>query len=648
MDGRASLDFVAESIRAAWQPPFRGEIYEYARKLDLQAGYAVRGAFDINTARHLIEPLQAIRNPRVRLVSITAAVQTLKSLIADLVVPYWIEHDPGDVLWLLEDDAKAKWYAETRAMPLIKSIPEIAAMLRDVDRHDKTKTKIIFRHMNLVFAGLNPGNVQSISYRYVIIDEKWMAKSNGLIRQGKDRTKQYPHTKKIILLGQGGLEDDDADIEHKETDQRELEYACPSCGGRQPFELSRKRPEDFPIEKLRGTYAGLSWDTNEITRPNGRWNFEAVGRTAHHRCYFCDHRIEDTPDVRRQLNDSYGYKVTNPNAPADAVGFHWPGEASMRVPFAELAVKYLRAKVAHDELGYELPLQEYYQKDRGLAWNQLITGEHRTIVHEPYDARSEWKDEAFRVLIADCQKDLKKFHASVFAFSLAGETRELARETVSAFGAVTDPDRDSIAWLQKEWKVKDQHVFLDCGYQMTQVLRACVQHGHVGTVSFGGRKRKVWLCWTGLKGSGQDVFVHKHPKTGVKEARIYSERKFYDTNIGTAGRAPRSPYYEWSNLHCKDLLRARRDGDAGVPKFLTLPETAAPTDINSHFAQMRSEKRLEEFRNGRKRASWVLVKESRPNHEWDKAGMCMAVQAIFGIIGAPDGEPANDKTDHQH
>jgi hypothetical protein len=646
MDGRGSLDFVAESIRSAWQPPFRGEIYEYARKLDLQAGYAVKGAFDINTARHLIEPLQAIRNPRVRLVSITAAVQTLKSLIADLVVPYWIEHDPGDILWLLEDDAKAKWYAETRAMPLIKSIPEIATMLRDVDRHDKTKTKIIFRHMNLVFAGLNPGNVQSISYRYVIIDEKWMARSNGLIRQGKDRTKQYPHTKKIILLGQGGLEDDDADIEHKETDQRELEYACPACGGRQPFELSRKRPDDFPVEKLRGTYAGLSWDTNETTRPNGRWNFEAVGRTAHHRCYFCDHRIEDNPEVRRRLNDSYGYKVTNPNAPADAVGFHWPGEASTRVPFSDLVVKYLRAKVAHDELGYELPLQEYYQKDRGLAWNQLITGEHRAVVHEPYDVRSTWKDEAFRVLIADCQRDLKKFHVGVFAFSLTGEVRELARETVKAFGAVADPDRESIAWLQKEWKVKDQHVFLDCGYQMTQVLRECVRHGHVGTVTFGGKPRKVWLCWTGLKGSGLEIFVHKHPKTGVKEARIYSERKFYDTNVGTGGRAPRSPYYEWSNLHCKDLLRARRDGESNAPKFLTLAETAAPTDINSYFAQMRSEKRIEEFRNGRKRASWVLVKESRPNHEWDKGAMLMAVQAIFGIIAAPDGDASNDKSEN--
>src|SRR5262252_7724875 len=158
MDGPTACKFVGDQIREAWSAPFRGEIYQYASGLDLQKGYAVKGAFDINTARHLIGPLQAIRNSRKRLVSIRAAVQTLKSLIADLTVPYWIEHDPGDTLWLFEDDPKAKLYAETRAMPLIQSIPNIARMLEGIDRHDITKTRIKFRHMNLVVAGLNEGN----------------------------------------------------------------------------------------------------------------------------------------------------------------------------------------------------------------------------------------------------------------------------------------------------------------------------------------------------------------------------------------------------------------------------------------------------------------------------------------------------------
>lgn len=628
-----TLDSLSECVSSPWQKFFRGEIYEYAAKLDLQAGYAVKGRVDINSLRQLVEPLRAIRNDKVRLVSICGAVQTTKSLLADIVVPYWIEHEPGDCLWLFEDDAKARLYAETRAMPLIRSIPEIACLLEEIDRHDKTKTKIRFKHMTLVLAGLNPGNVQSISWQYVIIDETWLHPFDGLIRQAKDRTKQYPNTKKIILIGQGGVQDDDADTEHRETDQRELEYACPFCGEYQPFELSRQRPDDFPIEKLRGTYAGLSWDANELTRPNGRWNYQQLGLSAHHRCYHCDGRIEDTPEVRRRLNDSYRYKVTNPNAQDGLVGFHWPGEASMRVSFAELAIKYVRAKVAAEEQGYKLPLQEYYQKDRGLSWNDTLEGEYRAVVREDYDPKGEWKEESYRPLIVDCQRDLKKFHCTVFAVSLSGEARELERLTVGSWKEIED--------LQHKWKVKDQHVLVDCGYRMTDVLRECVRHGHVGSVKVGDKVRKVWLSWTGMKGSGIELFRHIHPKTKLIEWRIYSERKFYDTNVGTTQRQPRSPWYEWSNLHCKDLLRARRDGDPGIPKFLTLPDTLPATDQNSYFCQMRSEKRIEDYRGGRKRSIWVPIKETRPNHEWDKAAMLMAFMGIIGIIGGPEPESEN-------
>jgi hypothetical protein len=448
-----------------------------------------------------------------------------------------------------------------------------------------------------------------------------MARANGLIRQAMDRTKQYPYSKKILLLGQGGIEDEDFDRIHRETDQRVLHFNCPSCGKSQPFELSRFRPDDFPTVNLRGTYSGLSWDTTPETRVDGRWNFEKVGQTAHHRCFFCDFKIEDRPNIRRKLNDTYHYVPTNPGAPADSVGFYWPGEASTRVSFAELAVKYLKAKVAKEELGLALPLQEYYQKDRGLAWTADSGSDYRPATSEPYDVNSDWPEERYRFLIGDCQRDLQKFYISVFAVSLTGEGRELARETVGSF--------DTIAATQKKWSVMDQRVFLDCGYEMSKVLRECVQRGHVGWI---GRK-KYWLCWNGLKGSGQETFAHKHPKTGRSELRIYSPQKFYDVNIGTSGRHPRAPYYEWSNLHCKDLARQRRDGDVGIPKLLILPDTLQATDQWSHFMQMRSEKRAVDFRNGKKVAIWEPVKETRPNHEWDKVAMLMAIQAICGIVG---------------
>ena len=642
------LDFLGETIGDAWQPPFRGEIYEDTPP-NLQTGYAVKGQFDINTARHVIGPLQAVRHPLVRLISIQAAVQTLKSLISDLVVPYWIKHDPGDTLWLFEDDPKAKLYAESRFMPMVEAMPELASTFLGMERFEKTKTQIKFKHMNLMFAGLNLGNVQTISWRYVIIDELWMHKSDGLVRQAKDRTKQYPDTKKIILLGQGGVEDDDADTEHKQTYQHELHYACPKCRALQPYELVRLRADDFPIPRLRGTYAGLSWDTNKKTRPGDRYDPETAAATAHHRCYYCDHRIEDTPEIRRQLNDSHCHVPSSGSHTSlclktpptldfrPSMGFHWPAEASMRIPFAELVTKYLRAKNALETLAYKLPMMEFYQKDRGLPWSEDHEAGHKAIVYEPYDANAEWPEEQYRTLIVDCQRDLQKFFYSAFGVALDGEARELARGQAESF--------DEIAAIQTRLKIKDQFVFLDCGYEMTRVLRECVRRGHAATVKRGGRLIQTWLCWTGMKGSGQEIFQHIVKLKGGatrKDSRIYSPKKFYNVNVGTSDRQPRAPWFEWSNLHCKDLLRARRDADPGIPKLMFLPDTLPATDDWSHYKQMRSEKRSEKWTPRGKKAIWELVKETRPNHEWDKCGMLMAFMAIIGIIGAPAGEPGSE------
>jgi hypothetical protein len=314
----------------------------------------------------------------------------------------------------------------------------------------------------------------------------------------------------------------------------------------------------------------------------------------------------------------------------EKVGFHWPSEASMRLSFARQVEKYLRAKQAADELAYKLPLQEFYQKDRGLSWSETIGNEWRSAAQEPYDIKSDWPEEAYRVLIADCQRDLAKFYYQVWALALSGEARQIERGQLDSFQAIAD--------RQAHWKIKDQFVYLDCGFEMTKVLRECVRRGHVASVKLGGRLRKLWRCWTGLKGSPRELFPHTNRKSKTKEFRIYSIRNFYDVSIGQSEHLARAPWYEWSNLHAKDLLRARRDGDKTAPKFLTLPDLDPPTDINSFSAQLHSEYREETYEGGRKRAIWKPINKTHPNHHWDICAMLMALMAILGIVGTGEAE----------
>ena len=64
----------------------------------------------------------------------------------------------------------------------------------------------------------------------------------------------------------------------------------------------------------------------------------------------------------------------------------------------------------------------------------------------------------------------------------SGEARELARGVAESF------------WMA------------------ARVLRERVKRGHVASVKFGKATKKIWLCWTGMKGSGQEMFTHVHPK----------------------------------------------------------------------------------------------------------------------------------------
>ena len=199
-------------------------------------------------------------------------------------------------------------------------------------------------------------------------------------------------------------------------------------------------------------------------------------------------------------------------------------------------------------------------------------------------------------------------------------------------------------------------VFVDGGYEQTRCAMECVKHGHVGKVQVGRETKKIWFCWTLLKGSGLGTFTHEDDKTGFKDERIYSRLDWIDPNIGkekghsplaatdpalppVTGQVPsrvpqgaRVPFYNWSNLHVKDILRRHRDQDH-APKFLSLPDEAPQSDVWSYTSQMNSELRDQVYDDkGRKTSIWRPIPR-RPNLWWDCEAMFIAVCAIVGIIG---------------
>jgi hypothetical protein len=633
------LTEIESSYCSAFKLPFIGEVYDWAgENVDLQQGYAIKGKFNVHRSKYLVKPFQALRDRKKRVVVIAKAPRTGGSLVADLWVPYIIENDPGEMLWLFQDDDIAKKYAETRFNPLVKSIVCLREKFAGLGIHDKQKTTILFPTMSLIIGGLNEGNVQTLGKQYVIISEGWMAGRNGLIGQGKSRCGDYPYTSKILIEGQQGEEDDDFDIEWKDSDQQRYGWQCPSCKKLQPHDWNVQRPD--------GSYAGVIWETNEFTKPGGKWveengkrhyiggkwNYPAVQLTARFSCLYCGHNVDDTPTNRRLLNDTGDYIVTNPDAEPTVSGFHWPAQANVDIALGGLVSKYLKAKVQADERGNFVPLQQFYQKDQAKAWNPNLTTTIRVIDCEPYEINTDWPGEKYRAMTIDCQRDFSEFWYVIAAWGL-GEVRELARGKANSWAELEE--------LQKLWKVKDQLVFVDVGYEQDTVCGQLVKHGHEGKIS----GQSIWLCWTALKGMEKaSLWTHKVAvKKGNKveyeyEKRAHSERIQYNFGLGKNKEFQRThtrricPLYEWSNLHIKNTLVRWRDGKAG--KFLVGKcEDRLARDPFSFTSQMNSEVRRNEQdkKNGKKKSVFKQIGD-RPNHWWDCWSMQFAVANIKGVI----------------
>ena len=598
---------LSDAFARGLSPKFPGEIYEWAERIELRNGYAVKGRFDINRSNYMREPFHALRKQAVRRVVIQKAVQTGGTLIADMWLPYLICQYPGETLWILQDDDMAKKYCEARLMPLLEGIPDVQKKLPK-DRFAKQRTAIFFPHMSLILGGANEGNVQTLSKQYVICDEVWLYPP-GIVRQAKKRTEAYPNSSKILLIGQAGEVGDDMDLEWTSTNMAEWNWPCPHCAKLNPYRWTVKRAD--------GSYAGMIWDRNETTCPDGRWNIHAAAKTARMVCEHCGGDVPDKPELRRQLDRNGVYVPANPGAPADSVGFHWPAWACPDISFGKLVAEYLSAKEQDDLHGYKLPLMEFRQKVEALPWDPNTDTEMIRIVSEHYDPSAAWPEERFRFLTVDCQKDFKEFWWVVRAWASSGESRQIARGRADTW--------EGVAEIQRQYSVRDNNVFVDCGYEQTKVAQECVKRGSWMQVP-GGRTRVSWIA---LKGVRQETFTHS--LKGRQEKRVYSELDYLNPMIGQAQGGMRCPFFSWSNLNVKDILRRHRDGDAS--KFLSLPDEAPPGDQWSYTAQMNSEMREKQTdERGKKISIWRPIGR-RPNHYWDCEAMQIVAALIAQVIG---------------
>lgn len=558
------------------------------------------GHFSVQSSRHFIAPLDAIRSEHVREVNIRAPVRSGKTLIADVAVPWSICNDGASVLWIFQGDDVAKDHAEIRLWPILESCPAIQPLIPS-NRHHKRVQEIIFNSgLPLFVKGQALGNLQSRGFKFVICDEPWLYKP-GRINEAKGRLGDFVRmaNSKLLCISQGGTEEDDWETQFSSGELNEWEVPCLGCGEFMLPKWTGQRPD--------GSRWGMVWDSEKDHAE--RYNVELALATMRFECPACRHHHHDTEATRAEWNQRGRYAVIGREIKANK-SFHWT--ALIDYPWAELLKEWLAAREsAH--VGNVGPTVQFWQKRMADKKSEATAHEgHQSfsrIATETTDPKSKaWEGEAMRFLTVDRQAE-DVYWATIRAWAKGtGESRRLW------FGRLYS--EHDIEQKREEYGVTPNHVGIDSGYRPKGdqgVYSACIRYG-----------------WLALKGADESWFWHfqKSQTPGVQPMRVqkpYSPLTFGEPEGMMKGR--KAPLVRFSAPVCADKVQSLIDNGQWIE-----PQDRDDDMEREYKAQMAGEfkrRKINKF-TGRQEMVWVCP--SGNNHAFDCAKEQVAMAMIAGLL----------------
>ena len=580
-------------LKDAWTPADRREPWRWCEDHIKSIPYSpLPGPFRSENSPWIREVMEAIVDPKIRLVSIIAAVQSSKTTSPELTLCYIIANLPGPCLWLDQTDEDAKDESESRLQKLFESCEPVKKLFPKNKNKQRNCTIHFSNGMTLWLLGAyNKTNLQRRSIRWLFGDETWRWPV-GHMAEAEARTTAFGWLGKCVFMSQGGEENDDTHRKFETTDMREWHYKCPKCGKYIPYK-----------------WENVEWD-DDCKDENGEYDFSKINHSTALKCPECGEYFEDSDRMRRILNKDGKFIALNPNASKENVGFHWNALVSMS--WGKLVELYLRAKIAARK-GDNSLLQQFYQKRLALAWREFAEDYRLEIASGSYNSGDAWNEEAgfnklgeiiappfaeneviapLRIMSVDVQMNC--FYLVVRTWSINGSSRLLWHEKVLTW--------EDIEEIQKRFKILDNLVFVDAGYNSFEVYKHCGERN-----------------WIALMGDNRANFFHRLPN-GKTVLRFYSPVKHIFIS-----RYVKCRMHFWSNLNVKDTLaRIRRNQNPADGATWEVP-----TDISEDYLkQIESEHRI------KKGNSWIWEQiGNRPNHYLDCEAMNCAGALMLKIIG---------------
>lgn len=563
-------------------------IHVWARKnIVLTKAYAEPGPFRVESSRYLIEPLNAIKDLKTRMVVVAAAVQTGKTLLADISIPWFVCNRPGPIQFSQATDPMIADHVKNRLYPLLANCKPLKNVLPPSEK-DFTNTGIRFPHCTLYCNGEKETAFQAKSVQFAICDEVWLW-DRGRLPEAVARVSAFDKkgTSKVLIVSQPGELEDDFDKVYKIGTCEEWSVPCLGCG-EYFFPIWRAQHTDT------GHYYGMIWDSNDITKPSGSYNMPELVKTIRYECKKCGFKHFDGDDVKKEWNKRGKYIATNPSATNSVRSFRWNAIVSRRWDL--LVEEFLQAKELSDK-GIHTNLVSFFQKRITQPHDPNYYQFVGNIKTDSYDVKLDWTEEVARFMTVDVQK--YGFWVVIRAWSAIGTSKQLF------FGKIET--EEDVKKLQLEFHINNNSVFVDIGN--TEKVEDTGKHM---VYEFVDRNQ-----WTGLRGdhwhdSGFDWNIR-----GQKVTLFYSPAQWIPNSLN------KRHYYHFSPNVCRDILKELRDGKSHEFKCL---------DNSEYKRQMFAEKRVPvKDKYGQVTWRWKNM-NNLPNHAWDAEVMQVVCALIHPAV----------------
>jgi hypothetical protein len=571
--------------------PDRRKIWQWAHSAiaEMPAAYAIRGRFSVENSPWLKAPFDSCQDPRVRRTTVSKAVQSGGTMLAEIVAAWRVVNDPGPSTFTLQSAEMATTEGKTRLFPLFESIPAIARLL---PRPGPMRTQTELFMPGGAFFILNSANLshqQSQSVRWKYNDETWMAPWADVYIHACRRVTAFEQqgTSHILDVSQGGFDSEDgrpcwATWSFQQGTMEEWSAPCEACGKVMPLHFHQYMAGDPKVR------AGVVWE-KDARRDDGTYDEQRAGATVRFVCCHCGHGHDDTDATRARWRKGGVYVASKENA--EWKSYHW--EAICAHSMRLLAIEYCQAENMFHRTGSDQARQDFKKQREARPWKVERQSINIIAGSSDYSLADVWNGEttpaeAFRFMTVDRQQS--HFWVEVGAWSAAPAYRQLY------FGRIDTID--AVRATQIRYKVPDACVAQDRRYDASAVDSDCARWG-----------------WRGMMGMRRKTWPMRNETTGLIESYPHSDPKF--ANLGPSAAA----YYEFSSFHCKDIVSNAASGKS-FPWLL-------PKDANPLYAEHLKAEEKREVRPGV--WEWVEVKQNA-NHGLDTSAMMVAVAIIVGLV----------------